>query len=230
MRLDKIIPWGRSRREYELMFALEEADLHRRILGCGDGPASFNAEMTRAGFEVVSCDPLYAVSGEQVQERFEASLEPVMSQVHAHPEDYVWRFHRSPEELLATRRAVLNTFLADYATGLSEGRYVVGELPVLPFADEEFDLAICSHLLFLYSEALSLDFHLQSIRELCRLAGEVRIFPFTDLRCERSPHVEPVTQALREAGFQVEIVPVNYQLQRNGNQMLRIRVPPGRAH
>jgi hypothetical protein len=185
--------------------------------------------MTRAGFDVISCDPLYVFSGEQIQERFEASVEPVMSRVRAHPEDYVWTFHRSPEELLATRRAVLNTFLAEYAAGLREGRYVVGELPILPFAEGEFDLAICSHLLFLYSDALSLDFHLQSIRELCRLAGEVRIFPLTDLRCERSPHLEPVTHTLRKAGFQVEIVPVNYQLQRNGKQMMRIRVPPGGA-
>src|SRR5262249_53053913 len=138
-------------------------------------------------------------------------------------------FHQSPETLRATRRAVLNTFLADYTAGLAEGRYVVGELPVLPFAEGEFDLAICSHLLFLYSDALSLDFHLQSIRELCRLAGEVRIFPLTDLRCERSPHVEPVTQALRKAGLRVETVPVNYQLKRNGNQMMRIRVPPDGA-
>ena len=45
------------------------------------------------------------------------------------------------------------------------------------FADREFDLALCSHLLFLYSEQLTADFHLASIRELCRVAGEVRVFP-----------------------------------------------------
>lgn len=27
------------------MFALAEADLQHRILGCGDGPASFNGEV-----------------------------------------------------------------------------------------------------------------------------------------------------------------------------------------
>jgi hypothetical protein len=46
MNLSEIIPWGRTLAEYKLMFTLSDADLNSRILGCGDGPASFNAEMT----------------------------------------------------------------------------------------------------------------------------------------------------------------------------------------
>ena len=41
--LDQVVPWGRSFDEYRRMFALTDADLSRVILGCGDGPASFNA-------------------------------------------------------------------------------------------------------------------------------------------------------------------------------------------
>ena len=47
--LDQIVPWGRSFDEYVKMFALTEADLEKRILGCGDGPASFNAVMRTKG-------------------------------------------------------------------------------------------------------------------------------------------------------------------------------------
>jgi hypothetical protein len=47
--LDLIVPWGRSFDEYRQMFALTEADLGGRLVGCGDGPASFNAEATRRG-------------------------------------------------------------------------------------------------------------------------------------------------------------------------------------
>ena len=36
------------------MFALSSEDLRSRILGCADGPASFNAEATAAGFSVIS--------------------------------------------------------------------------------------------------------------------------------------------------------------------------------
>ena len=42
MKLNEVIPWGRNLEEYKLMFNLSEADLNAKILGCGDGLASFN--------------------------------------------------------------------------------------------------------------------------------------------------------------------------------------------
>ena len=47
--LSDIVPWGRSYDEYLRMFGLGDAELRLRILGCADGPASFNAEGTRRG-------------------------------------------------------------------------------------------------------------------------------------------------------------------------------------
>jgi hypothetical protein len=44
--LDRVVPWGRSFDEYVAMFALSSEDLGRRILGCNDGPASFNSGLT----------------------------------------------------------------------------------------------------------------------------------------------------------------------------------------
>jgi hypothetical protein len=64
MKLSEVIPWGRSFDEYRLMFGLSERDLAGRILGCGDGPACFNAEATDKGYTVISCDPIYAFSTE----------------------------------------------------------------------------------------------------------------------------------------------------------------------
>ena len=46
MKLEKVVPFGRSLDEYIKMFKLTVADLGKRILGVGDGPASFNAEAT----------------------------------------------------------------------------------------------------------------------------------------------------------------------------------------
>jgi hypothetical protein len=149
--------------------------LRRRILGCGDGPASFNADMTAAGFSVVSCDPLYAFDATRIREQFEASIEPLISQVRSNLHNYVWSYHQGPDELLRYRKAVLASFSSDYPQGLGQGRYVVGALPTLPFARNQFDLALCSHLLFLYSATLVLDFHLKSVVDLCRVAGEVRL-------------------------------------------------------
>jgi SAM-dependent methyltransferase len=208
--------------EYELMFSLGESDLRKKILGCGDGPASFNAEMTQRGLSVVSCDPIYVFSPAQILNQFKANIEPVMSQVRAHLQNYVWSYHRSPDDLLRNRETVICTFISDYLAGFAEGRYVVGELPILPFANDAFDLAVCSHLLFLYSNLLPLEFHLRSILELCRVASELRIFPITGLDCQPSPHLPPLTRDLQSRGLRVEIVKVNYQLQRDGDKMMRI--------
>ena len=51
--LKQVVPWGRSFKEYVRMFDLTKKDLQKRIIGCGDGPASFNAEMKSRGYKVV---------------------------------------------------------------------------------------------------------------------------------------------------------------------------------
>jgi len=61
-KLENVIPWGRSLEEYIRMFALTPEDLRCSILDCAGGPASFNVEMTRKGYKVVSCDPVYLLS------------------------------------------------------------------------------------------------------------------------------------------------------------------------
>jgi Regulator of ribonuclease activity B len=58
-QLNEVVPWGRSFDEYCRMFALSDEDLTLRILGCCEGPASFNAKVTRRGSTVISCDPIY---------------------------------------------------------------------------------------------------------------------------------------------------------------------------
>ncbi len=58
--LDQIVPWGRSRNEYDLMFSLAEGDLSAGVLDCGGGPASFTAELAASGIRAISVDPIYA--------------------------------------------------------------------------------------------------------------------------------------------------------------------------
>jgi hypothetical protein len=204
------------------MFCLTSDDLSRGVLDCGGGPASFTAELSAAGFRVVSADPIYACSASHIRARFEAAVDSMLAQVRATPYDWTWTFHRNPDDLLAHRRAALETFLEDYDSGLRQRRYVVGELPSLPFTPGSFGLAVCSHLLFLYSDLLSADFHINSLRELCRVASEVRVFPLLTLSRKPSPHLDAVRSALRADGWSSELVRVDYELQRGGNQMLRV--------
>ena len=121
--------------------------------------------------------------------------------------------------------AAMRTFLADWPAGCAQGRYVAGALPALPFSDRSFDLALCSHFLFLYSEQLTDAFHLAAIREMCRVASEVRIFPLLELGGRPSRHVPAVVDRLRRDGLEVTIETVPYEFQRGGNQMLRIQLP-----
>lgn len=221
--LENIVPWGRSLDEYVAMFALSDDDLKRRIVGCGDGPASFNARLTERGGQVVSVDPLYRFAADDIRRRIAETFDQVMEQTRKSRQEFVWTSIGSVTELGRRRMAAMEEFLADYCRGVEEGRYLDGELPHLPFADAECDLALCSHLLFLYSEQLSLDFHVAAIREMCRVAREVRIFPLLELGARKSRHLQAVTEELRAEGMEVSIVPVPYEFQRGGNRMMRIR-------
>lgn len=69
MHLENIVPFGRSLDEYIHMFTLNADDLSRSILSVGDGPASFNAEGTKLGYQIKSIDPLYIYTAEQIRTR-----------------------------------------------------------------------------------------------------------------------------------------------------------------
>ncbi len=126
------------------------------------------------------------------------------------------------ENLRQNRLKVMDIFVADYPQGLEQGRYLAASLPNLPFVNGEFDLALCSHLLFLYSDLLSLEFHQQSIKELCRVAKEVRIFPLLTLARKESPFLAIVRENMNVLRLKSRIETVNYELQKGGNQMLRL--------
>lgn len=226
MTLNEIVPWGRSFDEYRAMFALNENDLQHSILGCGDGPSSFNAEMTRRCKRVTSVDPVYRFGAEEIAQRIRETAETVLHQVETNSENFVWENIPSIEALETIRMAAMRDFLDDYEKGRKEKRYIEASLPDLPFEDNRFDLVLCSHFLFLYSVHLDLDFHLNSVLEMCRVGNEVRIFPLVDLKNSRSVHLEPLTETLQRQGFACEIEPVAYEFQKGGNEMLKIIKPP----
>jgi ubiquinone/menaquinone biosynthesis C-methylase UbiE len=115
----------------------------------------------------------------------------------------------------------MQRFLASYEKGRMQGKYVPGELPYLPFANQTFDLALSSHFLFLYTDNLTFDFHINAIREMLRVAQEVRIFPLLDVNAQTSRYLNGVLETFQR--YDPEIRTVNYEFQRGGNKMLRIR-------
>jgi len=226
--LSDIVPFGRSYAEYLSMFALDEADLAGRILDCGAGPAAFNADLTRNGGTAVSIDPIYAFDAAAIRARIDDVVPDMIAKLEANRDKFRWDRSGSPKALVTVRQAAMNRFLADYHHGLTEGRYIAGALPDLPDAADGFDLALVSHLLFLYSDHLSREFHVQSLRTLTERAREVRIFPLTDLDARPSPHVDPIRRILAAEGLENEVINVDYESQKGASQMLRIRKPdPG---
>ncbi len=218
--LDKVVPWGRSYEEYVALFGLTESDLRLRLLGCGDGPAGFNAELTRRGGRVTSIDPIYAFGTEEIRSRIAETYHPVMEQMHANQGDYVWTTIASVENLGEVRMGAMKTFLADFDAGKRQHRYVAAALPTLPFKDRKFDIALSSHFLFLYSAQLSAEFHVRALAEMLRVAREARVFPLLELDGGRSPHLPVVTEHFAEQGISVEVRQVAYEFQRGGNEML----------
>ena len=210
MKLENVVPFGRSLDEYRKMFTLSTSDIDKAIIGVADGPASFNAEMFALGKQVISVDPLYEFRAKDIESQFHAVVENIIAQVKATPNDWVWSYHSSPEHLREHRLRVLRLFAKDYETGRNRGRYLVGELPCLDFQANRFDLALCSHFLFLYSDHFSYQFHYASVREMLRIATEVRIFPLLTLMREPSPYVQPLIESLKADGFEVMVEKVNY--------------------
>jgi hypothetical protein len=218
----KAVPWGRSFEEYVRMFALSDEDLRKSILGCADGPASFNAGMAGRGRRVISCDPIYELTASKIKERIDATYDDVIAQTRQNQDRFVWDRIGSVEDLGRIRLKAMNDFLEDYGRGMPEGRYVAAELPELPFAAGTFDLALCSHLLFLYSDILPFSFHEQAIDDLLRVAREVRIFPLLTYNGDACEFVEPIADHLSRAGRTVSVEQVPYEFQRGGNKMMRI--------
>ena len=92
------------------MFALSERDLELTILGCGDGPASFNAEASRRGSRVVSCDPIYEWSASEIRGRVAETYEQIIEQTRRNAGEFVWTSIPSVEELGRRRMGAMEHF------------------------------------------------------------------------------------------------------------------------
>ncbi|WKN41190.1 methyltransferase domain-containing protein [Tunicatimonas pelagia] len=220
--IDQVVPWGRNLEEYQRMFALLPESLDKKILGCGDGPASVNAELFSIDKDYTSLDPIYQFSAQQIRERIEATATVIKEQLTKNQADYIWDYYQSPKQLVKTRLAAMELFLQDFEQKNNTNRYVIGTLPSLPFEDDSFDLVICSHFLFAYSEQLDEEFHQKAILEMCRVGRELRIFPLLEISGKASRHLNSVVNYLENQGIHTEILTVDYEFQKGGNQMLKL--------
>ncbi|MDD5242304.1 MAG: hypothetical protein PHG47_11385 [Sulfuricella sp.] len=220
--LKNTVPWGRNLDEYKSMFKLTDSDLNKRIISFGDGPASFNYEMTMSGKNVVSIDPIYQFSKTDLKIRIEETKDIVIVQTKNNLQNFVWTKIKNINELEQIRLSAMENFLQDFENGKKESRYVNHEMPnKTDFDNLTFDLALSSHFLILYSQ-LGLEFHISSLTEMLRVAKEIRIFPILNLDAKKSELLDSLIKHF-EKDFIVTIEKVDYEFQKNGNEMLTIK-------
>jgi len=220
VNLTDTVPIGRRFADYRDMFALDSVP--KTVLGLGDGPSSFNAEATQSGWQVVSVDPLYRFGASAICSRYRESTPAIFEAIEKNPSDWDWSRYGSPTGLKEARDEAMRLFVQDFEARGDGPRYVEDSLPALKHISGEFDLALCSHLLFLYSEQFDTSFHYMSIVRALKLAPEVRVYPLVALDGLRSRHVGPVTAALRADGFHCVEERVDYAFQRGADTMLRV--------
>ncbi len=221
-KLNSVVPWGRNMEEYMLMFRLNENDLSKKFAGFGDGPACFNCEMTEKNGSVISFDPIYQFSKEDLEKRIEEVRVIVMQQMSENMDNYVWKNIKNLDELEFTRMSAMRKFLSDYEKGKAEGRYVFHELPNrLPYDDNYFDIGLSSHFLLMYT-SLGYDFHIASMTEMLRVCKEIRIFPIVDLDADKTVLTEKVIDYFKK-DCKVEIVKTEYEFQKGDNKLLIIK-------
>lgn len=220
--MTSLVLWGHGLDDYQEMFALSKEDLKGRILEFASGPSAFNAELHAQGKDVVSCDPLFSLDKDTLYSKSVLVFADRAQQLKAHDRQFNFSAHGDLPKLLTQRKTGMELFFTDYIKGKQENRYIpLRDFP-LPFADFSFNLALCSHYLFGELDNQDLSFHLQVLKELARVAKEVRVFPLIDRDGQPSPFLGPVLLALQQEDYGVEVKSIPYRLQNQGNAMLKI--------
>jgi hypothetical protein len=220
--LERIVFIGRTFDEYLRMFDLRPEELAgRRILDCPSGACSFTAVANRLGARVVAADIAYNYPVGELLDKGLKDIEHALRELDKVRDNYVWNDFASIDNLEQTRFEALAVSTGDRER--NSGRYIPVELPRLPFEDACFDLTLSAHFLFMYSDRLDYEFHLQTLLELMRVTTEeIRIFPLVDLSSRRYEALDRLILEIGSMGWRAEELRVPYEFQKGANTMLRI--------
>lgn len=227
---DEVQFFGRDFAEYTQMFNLTPESLSgKSVLDCPGGPSTFGQEARQLGVSVTSCDPQYEKSSQELQEVFERQLNSIASKVTSQSDVFD---PGKPQLDLDARKQLLAEFLFQFSNDAEKRHYVPAKLPILPFTDNNFDLALSGNLLFMYSDpshggilrnsSLDFDFHLKSIIELLRVAREARIYPIKGAHAESIPFLPHLLDELKRRNYTTSVEHVGYRDLKGAHHMLRV--------
>lgn len=218
----KLVLWGHGVEEYREMFDLSEEDMNSRILEYGCGPSAVNAQQFHEAHEAVSCDPLFVLDKDTLSSKAIMIFAQMVEEIRKEQDQFDFSQSGGLDQLIAQRQKGMKQFFSDYEQGKAEGRYYGAADYHLPYPDFSFDFALSSHYLFADLEDQTVDSHLNVIRELARVAKEVRIFPLIDREGKTSEFLGPVLLHLQQDAYGVEVRAVDYHLHQAENAMLRV--------
>lgn len=220
LQLDDFLVTGRRFDEYAAFFNLNTTDLiDKKILDCPSGASSFVAEARSEGLNVKGCDILYQFEIDKIYARGKESIELIYKDT-SWADENDFNFYGSIKNHRKYRENALRSFYTHY----NDKDFLFATLPKLPFEDNSFDLILSSHLLFVYDDRLDLDFHIQAIESMLRVAKEVRIFPLVDYKNSRarlqdnfSPFVPEIMKT-----FDATLEKVDFEFQHGADMMMKI--------
>lgn len=218
----RLVLWGQHLEEYRDMFGLSDIDFNNRFLEYNCGVSAFNFDLHKKSMQCVSCDPWFNLSKSDITTQIKASFDERLLQLQNNIKNIDVSRYGSIDKLVASRLDGIAKFLADYETGLKDGRYIGINTTELPFETTEFHFALVANNFFNSCDLSAIGHHLTIIKELARVAKEVRIFPLVDANGEPSPLLGPILLELNQANYGVEVRDVSYHLQPRGNAMLRV--------
>ena len=223
LQLENVVITGRTFEEYSSFFDLKIEDLKgKKILDCPSGASSFVSTLKQNDIDVIGVDLLYEFDIESIETQGYKTIEKIYQDT-SWMDVYKMDFYKSKENHRNHRENALKAFVNDF----NKKDYIFAKLPNLPFENKEFDLALSSHLLFVYDNMLDYEFHKNSILEMLRVSKEVRIFPLVDFKNSKvleeknfSPFVYKILEELKD--FKCEIVKVDFEFQPKANYYLKI--------
>lgn len=218
----KLVLWGQAVNEYREMFDLSEEEMNSSILEFGCGPSAVNFQQSQKKHQFVSCDPLFVLDKDTLVSKTSIIFADMAAKIKSAEQHFDFSRSGGYEKLLAQRQKGMQQFFSDYEQGKAQNRYIGITDYHLPFADFSFKFALSAHYLFADLEDQTTEFHLMVLRELARVAEEVRIFPLIDREGHPSDFLGPVLLGLQQENYGVEVRETNFHLYQSDNAMLRV--------
>ena len=219
----KWVLWGHQFSEYQGMFDLPNHLSKKNILELACGPTLVNQELNHYS-RIVSCDPWFSNDLADIKQKFTDSFKQQVDNIRRHPERFDLNSYGGIDNLIAARHSNMEKFFADYALGWQDKRYQQLHVPnKLAFASSSFDLALCANFLFTDLPEQDIEFHIEFLKEMARVAHDVRIYPLTNYKAKPAKLLGPILLALQQQGYQVSIQDVSFRFVPESKAMLSIK-------